>query len=177
MDRILKMPRRVFSMNDPHRGQQDVLGMVMSWEGGLFLLVCNCRQSTLMFQLKFVVCLSWEDLKKKKYSHRLHWVCMWLGLGMFRALCFNSWCRLATWPLCRTTPLQEWSPGISKATWIVSLPERQKQQRGSMTAPMAVSRSCPSTPCLRCLPTGTSPLSWKTSKIKLKVFSIWVPAV
>ncbi|XP_036934923.1 structural maintenance of chromosomes flexible hinge domain-containing protein 1 isoform X2 [Acanthopagrus latus] len=28
MDRILKMPRRVFSMNDPHRGQQDVLGMV-----------------------------------------------------------------------------------------------------------------------------------------------------
>uniref|UniRef100_A0A671UZU4 Structural maintenance of chromosomes flexible hinge domain containing 1 n=1 Tax=Sparus aurata TaxID=8175 RepID=A0A671UZU4_SPAAU len=25
---ILKMPRRVFSVNDPHRGQQDVLGMV-----------------------------------------------------------------------------------------------------------------------------------------------------
>uniref|UniRef100_A0A671V011 Structural maintenance of chromosomes flexible hinge domain containing 1 n=1 Tax=Sparus aurata TaxID=8175 RepID=A0A671V011_SPAAU len=28
LDRILKMPRRVFSVNDPHRGQQDVLGMV-----------------------------------------------------------------------------------------------------------------------------------------------------
>lgn len=58
LDRILKMPRRVFSVNDPHRGQQDVLGMVMLWERGMFLLMCNCKQSILMFQLKFVVCLS-----------------------------------------------------------------------------------------------------------------------